>query len=390
MKIAIIDCFSGISGDMTLGALINQGVPLDYIKEEISKLGISNFEIKENKVKRHSISASKVDIEYDEPQQPERNFHSIKKIIEESRLAPNIKNKAISAFKILGEAEAHVHGTTLDKIHFHEVGAIDSIIDLVGSIIGFEYLKVAKIFTLPVPLGTGFTSTAHGNMPVPPPASLEILKEYPIIHKDSEFEMTTPTGATLLKVLSDEILPTFLHYFPEKVGYGAGSKETEKWPNLLRLITARIEEQPGVENLQVIETNIDDMNPEIYPYLMEKMFDTGARDVFMSNILMKKGRAGIKLSILADLNIVPQIEEIIFSETTSIGLRKYAVNRTILPRKEELVTLDFGEIAVKVIEYKGKKIFRPEYEECKKIARKHKKPITDVYRQIDNLNNTNE
>ncbi len=389
MKIAIIDCFAGISGDMTLGALINLGVPREYIEKEISKLGISHFEISANEVKRHSISATKVDIKFDESQQPERHFRSIKKLIEESGLSPIIKTKAISAFKILGEAEATVHGTTLEKIHFHEVGAIDSIIDLVGSIIGFEYLNVSKIFSSPVPLGTGFTSTAHGNMPVPPPASLEILKNYPIIHKDSQFEMTTPTGATLLKMLSDDILPPFLNYLPEKVGYGAGSKETEKWPNLLRLITANIEEKASVENLQIIETNIDDMNPEIYPFLMDKLFNVGARDVFLTNIIMKKGRAGIKLSVLTDSHLVPQIEEIIFLETTSIGLRKYFVDRTILPRKKEIVTFEFGKMAVKIIEYKGKKIFRPEYEECKKVSDKNKIPIIDIYRKVDNLNNTN-
>jgi len=238
MKIAIIDCFAGISGDMTLGALIDWGVPVEYIENELRKTGLTDFVIKTEKVLKHTISGVKATVEFDPAKQPERKYQSITKMISDSDFKQEIKEKSFKAFKILGEAESKIHEKSIENIYFHEVGAVDSIVDLVGSIIGFDYLGVEKIYGMPVPLGTGFNWTALGIMPVPSPAALSILKNYPVVHKNSDFEMTTPTGATLFKILVDEILPESIKYLPEKVSYGAGTKNTEKWPNLLRLITA--------------------------------------------------------------------------------------------------------------------------------------------------------
>jgi uncharacterized protein (TIGR00299 family) protein len=386
MNIAILDCFSGISGDMTLSALLDLGVPLTHINEQLAKLKLSGFHIHINKTKRHHIAATLIDISFDAKKQPERNYRTIVDLIEDSGLSTAIKEKAKKAFTILGEAEAKIHDTQLDKIHFHEVGAVDSIVDLVGSIIGFEYLQLEKVYSIPVPLGSGFTNTAHGLMPVPSPAAIEILKDYPIVQCDSGYEMTTPTGATLLKLLSSGIIPNGFNFVQERIGYGAGSKDTPLLPNLLRIITGNTNTQVGYEKLIMVETNIDDMNPEIFSFLMEQLFKLGARDVFFSSIMMKKSRPGTKLSVLTEELCLNIIEEKIISETTTLGLRKYEVSRKILPRKSTFLETKYGKIKVKEIELNEKKLFRPEYEECKKIAEKFKVALQDVYREIESFN----
>ena len=387
MKIAIIDCFAGISGDMTLGALINAGVPVKHIVTEIKKLGLSDFEIKTKTTQRHNISATKVDVFFDKKKQPDRKYLSIKQMISDSGLTENIKKKALKAFKLLGDAESKIHEKEINQIHFHEVGAVDSIVDLIGSIIGFDYLGIKKIYGFPVPLGTGFTKTEHGTMPVPSPAAIEILKNYPVLHKSSDFEMTTPTGATLLKLLVDEITPDQLNYKPISISYGSGSKQTLQWPNLLRLIIAEEKSNINEDRLVMIESNIDDLNPEIYPYVMDKILKAGAKDVFLTNIVMKKGRPGIKISVIADINLQTAIEKILFEFTTTLGIRKHIINRTVLPRASKTIKTKFGNMKVKVIEINRKKIIRPEYEECKKLADEKGINILDIYRAIESLNN---
>jgi uncharacterized protein (TIGR00299 family) protein len=385
MKIAIIDCFSGISGDMTLAALIECGVPVKYLREQLKKLKLSGYSLKINKTKRHHISACKLDVVYDMESQPERTYRSITGLIEKSLLSKNIKTKALEAFTILGQAEAKIHDSELSEIHFHEVGAVDSIIDLVGSIIGFDYLGVQKIYTIPVPLGTGFTSTEHGTIPVPSPAALEILKDYPIEHRKSHYEMTTPTGATLIRVLSDGIIPNNFVYVHEKQGYGAGSKTVKEWPNLLRIIIGNSEGNEAEEKLIMLETNIDDMNPEIYSHVFEELLQAGAKDVFLTPLIMKKGRPGIKLSVLTDEMDLKTLEEKIFFETTTIGLRKYTVERKVLPREIKTINTVYGEIKVKVIDLNGKKVVRPEYEQCLKLAKEYNMSLLDIYQEIGSL-----
>jgi uncharacterized protein (TIGR00299 family) protein len=386
MKIAIIDCFSGISGDMTLGALIDAGVPVKHIISEIKKLGLKNFEIRINKVERHHISAKKVDVIFNNKVQPERKYKSIVKMILNSDLSENTKTKSLQAFKILGDVESKIHDKNINDIHFHEVGAVDSIIDLIGSIIGFDYLGVEKIYGYPVPLGTGFTTTEHGIMPVPSPAAIEILKDYPVLNKSSDFEMTTPTGATLLKLLVDEITFEGLCYEPISISYGAGSKQTTHWPNLIRLIIGEEKSSKNEDKMLIVESNIDDMNPEIYPYTMEKILKAGAKDVFLSNIIMKKGRPGIKISVITDFSLQSNIEKILFENTTTIGIRKYQINRTVLPRTNKTIKTKFGKLKVKVIEINGNKRLHPEYEECRKLADEKGINILEIYRVVENLN----
>jgi uncharacterized protein (TIGR00299 family) protein len=385
MKLAIIDCFSGISGDMTIAALIACGVPVEYLREQLNKLNLSDYSLNVSKTSRHHIHATKVDVMYDASKQPERTYASIVKLLEESDLTGHIKTKAKDAFRILAEAEAKIHDIQVNKVHFHEVGAVDSIIDLVGSIIGFDFLGVQKILTRPVPLGTGFTKTEHGMMPVPSPAALEILKDYPIEYRQSDYEMTTPTGATLIKLLSDGIIQDNTIFIHKKHGYGAGSKKVAQWPNLLRIILAEDRVNMADESMMLLETNIDDMNPEIYTHVLEKLYQAGAKDVFLTPIIMKKGRPGIKLSVLsAEINI-KAMEEIMFLETTTIGIRKYSVNRRVLPRKIRTVDTKYGKIKVKVIDINGEEVIRPEYEQCISLSKKYKVSLLKVYQEISNL-----
>jgi len=386
MKIAVLDCFSGISGDMMLAALIDSGVPLDHLKEEIAKLGLEGFQINTTKTTKNYITASQVSISYDESLQPDRRYRNIVSLISESALATKVKENALAAFRLLGEAEARIHGQDLEDVHFHELGAIDSIIDLVGVFIGFDYLKPERVYTYPVPMGTGFTKTAHGTMPVPAPAALEVLKGYPVQNRESDFELTTPTGATIVRVLSNGILPNNFEFTPEKVGYGAGSKDIAAWPNILRLILAESRVSVSRQPLIIVETNIDDMNPEIYPYLAEKLFAINVNDVYFTPVMMKKGRTGTLISVLTEEILLNEVKNILFSETTTLGIRQYKVERDILPRSEELIETRFGKLLAKTLIYQGRKIYRPEYEECLKLARAKNLTLLDIYREIDALN----
>jgi uncharacterized protein (TIGR00299 family) protein len=386
MKIAWIDCFAGISGDMTLGSLIDCGVPLKYIRQEIKKLGLTGYSIDVSETVKSHITAKQVNIVFDVSEQPDRKYLAIKSMLEESKLSPKSKDKALKAFEILGKAEAAVHGIPLNEVHFHEIGAIDSIIDLVGSIIGFEYLEIDKIFSSPVPLGTGFAETEHGRMPVPSPAALEVLAGYPVIHRDSGYEMTTPTGATLIRVLSEGLLPEKFTYSVKKTGYGSGTRITDKWPNVLRLIIGEHNKSETPKQLFVLETNIDDLNPEIYPYLIERLLSAQVKDVYLTPVIMKKGRPGTKLTVLVDESGIAETEKIIFTETSTIGIRRYPVDRTTLIRQTRHLKTRFGQMVVKVISRDGEEVIHAEYEECRRIAREKGINLIDVYRELDAMN----
>jgi uncharacterized protein (TIGR00299 family) protein len=386
MRIAFIECFAGISGDMTLGALLDWGVPVDYLKSEIDKMDISDYRLICKREKRHHLTGTKVNITFDVNKQPDRKYQAIKSLIEKSSLNDRIKKNAVKAFRMLGEAEAKIHDASLNTIHFHEVGAIDSIIDLVGSIICFDYLNVEKVYTTPVPLGSGFTKAAHGNMPVPSPAALEILKDYTVHYKDANYEMTTPTGATLIKLLSDGIMPDGMNYKLEKCGYGVGSYQSDLWPNLLRISTGTLSMAKDEEQLTVIETNIDDMNPELLAHACELLVELGVNDVFITPVMMKKGRHGFLLTVLAADDLVSSVEQLVFRETTTIGIRKYQVKRTILPRGVKRIHTKFGDMEVKYVTLNGSDQLRPEYEKCKEISHRYNVSLREVYREIERSN----
>jgi uncharacterized protein (TIGR00299 family) protein len=378
MTTAYFDCFSGISGDMTLGALVDAGVAIEVLRAELEKLNLPGYEITALKVMRSGISATKVHVCLDEKEQPSRHLADIKKLIETSALSSSIKQKSMQIFERLARAEAVVHGTTPDKVHFHEVGAIDAIVDIVGSVIGLELLGIMNIIGSPVNLGSGTIKTAHGTLPVPAPATAELLKGIPSYGSSIPFELTTPTGAVLLGTLASSFGP-----MPQmrinRTAHGAGGREIPDRPNVLRLIigepVAAYEEDTSI----VIETNIDDMNPQVYDYLIEKLMKQGAQDVYLTPIIMKKGRPAVLLSVLADKAKTEVVLDTIFRETTSIGVRIREVVRKKLTREIKEVDTLYGKIRVKISK-RGDEILTatPEYEDCRKIAEEKKIPLKQV------------
>ncbi|KGG79869.1 hypothetical protein Y919_09510 [Caloranaerobacter azorensis H53214] len=395
MKILYYDCFSGISGDMNLGAMIDLGVDKEYLINELSKLNLdSEYEIRIRRENKKGIDGTKVDVilknKYDHSHNhthshTHRNLKDIEDIINSSSLNENVKKLSIDMFIKIAQAEAKVHGKSLYEVHFHEVGAVDSIVDIVGAAICIDYLKVDKIMASHVQVGGGFVNCAHGLIPVPAPATVEILKGIPIKSGIVPFETTTPTGAAILAVNVDEFTDE-MNFTIEKIGYGIGSRDL-KIPNVLRVYIARENEKKieyDLHNKQyILETNIDDMNPEIYSYIEKKLFDKGALDVFRTPIIMKKGRMAVKLSVLVNEKDIKAIQEVIFRETTSIGIRKYEVEKIMLERDFSKISTNYGEVTVKNSYYKGERIkSKPEYEDCRRLAEENNVPIGEIYREV--------
>jgi uncharacterized protein (TIGR00299 family) protein len=378
MTIAYFDCFSGISGDMTLGALVDAGVSIDALRSELSKLNLPGYRITAEKVTRSGIAATKVNVNLDEKKQPVRHLSDIRTIIESSLLSQAVKQKSIRIFVRLAEAEAKVHGTTPDKIHFHEVGAIDAIVDIVGSIIGLELLDISEAVCSPINLGSGAIRSAHGTLPVPSPAASELLKGIPVYSSSILFELTTPTGAAIISTLSSSFGP-LPRIKIDRIAYGAGNKDFPDQPNVLRLFlgepVAAYEEDSSV----VIETNIDDMNPQAYDYIIEKLMKQGAQDVYLTPIIMKKGRPAVLLSVLTDKARSETVLDTIFRETTSIGVRIQEVGRKKLSREIREVETVYGAVHVKVSK-RGDEVLTvtPEYEDCRKIAEEKQVPLKTV------------
>ena len=377
MKTAYFDCMFGVSGDMILGALTACGVPIDVLINELGKLGVDGFKLEEKKVIRSGISAVHVDVQT-EHQHEHRHLRQIKDIIGSSSLSDKIKDNSIRIFTRLAEAEATVHGTSPEKIHFHEVGALDAIIDVVGSCIGLDYLQVDRVVSSSLSFGSGTVTCAHGVMPVPVPAVVELTKGIPVVRTTRKGELTTPTGAAVVTTLASSY--GFLENFvSDASGYGAGSRESEEHPNVLRITIGKTTHPAQEDHSVLIETNIDNMNPEIFGYLSDMLLKAGAKDVFMIPIYMKKGRPGTLLSILTDESLKETILSIIFSETTTLGVRISRVSRKILKRESRTIETEFGPVLVKVANVNGAERFAPEYDECVRIAREKRIPLVTVY-----------
>jgi len=378
MTLAYFDCFSGISGDMTLGSLVDAGVPIEHLRSELTKLNLAGYEISAEKVTRSGLAATKVNVVLEKKDQPARRLPDITKIIESSSLSPAIKQKSVAIFQRLAGVEAKVHNTTIDHVHFHEVGAVDAIVDIVGSVIGMEHLGLTNIIASPLNVGSGSVQTSHGRLPVPAPATVELLKGVPLYSSSPEFELTTPTGAAIISTMASSFGP-FPRMRTDRIAYGAGDKDFPGRPNVLRLFigdpVAVYEEDTSV----VIETNIDDMNPQVYDYLIEKLMKQGAHDAYLTPIIMKKGRPAILLSVLTDNAKSDSMLDIIFRETTSIGVRIQEVGRRKLSREIEAVDTIYGNIKVKVSR-RGKEVLTvaPEYEDCKKLAEETQAPLKTV------------
>ena len=380
MKIAYFDCFSGISGDMILGALIDAGLDIQDIESELAKLKISGYKLKTQRVVKKGISGTKFIVEIIE-QNIERKLKDIVEIVDQSDLSEDIKDLSKKIFKELATVEAKIHNKNIEEIHFHEIGGLDSIIDIIGSVIGIKKLGIEAIYSSKIHIGTGFIKCQHGLIPVPAPATLELLKGVSIFSMGIDAELTTPTGAAILKTLSRSFggMPEMK---VKKIGYGAGSRELEI-PNLLRVYMGETSEREyEKDEVILIETNIDNMNPEFFGYISEMLLTQGVLDIFMTPIFMKKNRPATMLSVLTTSDKLDKILSTIFTETTTLGVRIHRLERRKLTREIIKVKTRFGEIKVKV----GKvgemiKNIAPEYEGCKKIAVKQKIPLRDVYEE---------
>lgn len=388
MRVLYYDCFSGISGDMNLGALLDLGVDEAYLKQELSKLFLDHrFTLEIQKASKKGISGTKVNVKLTPSwhvsahHHEHRTFKEIEAIINNSTLANPIKERSLKMFWEVAVAEGKIHGKEPLDVGFHEVGAIDSIVDIVGSSICLEVLKIDKIIASKIELGGGFVQCEHGTLPVPAPATLEILKNVPVTLGHVPFETTTPTGAAIIKANVDvyEEKPSFVI---EKIGYGIGHKEFSI-PNVLRVLLGQEESIASVPEEIVLETNIDDMSPEILAYVQERLFDAGAKDVYTTAITTKKNRLGVKLSVLVSAENEAKAIETIFAESSSIGLRRSTVQKIALDREMKMVSTPYGAIPVKCAFLHGKIVkYKAEYEECKKAALKHHISIATVYESV--------
>jgi uncharacterized protein (TIGR00299 family) protein len=379
-----IDCQAGIAGDMTVAALIDLGLPIEYLREELARLQLpsSSYTITSELVKRQGIAARSFTVQ-EGAHQPHRNYQDIVAIIELSRLADAVKARVSKVFARLAEAEAKVHGVETNQVHFHEVGGIDSIVDIVGTAIGLEYFSVNGIYASAVPLGSGFVETAHGRLPVPAPATAELLRGVPVHGDIGPGERVTPTGAAILAALGKGFgkVPAMTI---KAVGYGAGRHDFKELPNVVRLVLGENTVTGHTEQVFVLETQIDDMSPEIFGYLMERLLDQGALDVTFSPLQMKKNRPGTLLSILATPEKLDLLVSLILQESTAIGVRYYPVERYILPRLTVMRDTSLGPVQVKVVEKpSGEKRFIPEFEECRRVALERDIPLLEVFRTIE-------
>lgn len=378
MKIAYFDCFSGVSGDMILGALLDAGLDIRELESELDKLKISGYKIKAEKTARKGISGTKFSVDVIE-QNVSRKLKDIVEIVDQSDLNDDIKDLSKKTFEELAMVEAKIHGKSIEEIHLHEVAGIDSIIDVVGSLIGIKKLGIEAIYSSKVHVGTGFLECRHGVLPVPAPATLAMLRGIPIYSRGIEAELATPTGVCVLKTLSQSfgIMPEMK---VEKVGYGAGSRELEI-PNLLRVYLGETDEDEyEKDEVILIETNIDDMNPELLAYASEILLKQGVLDVFMTPIFMKKNRPGTMLSVLTTRDKLDEVLLTFFTEVTTLGVRIHRLERKKLSRKVISVKTRFGEVKVKIGKIGNQiKNIAPEYESCREIAVKQGIPLKDVY-----------
>ena len=385
---AYFDCFSGISGDMTLGALIDLGVPSGWLQDELTRLPLKGFQLAVTPVVRSGISANRVNVEVHDTEKS-RDFKEIKSLLENGPLSETVKSNSLNIFEKIARAEAGIHGCAPEEVHFHELGGIDAIVDIVGTALCLEKLGINKITASKLPLGSGFVDCQHGKLPIPAPATIEILKDVPVYGTEASNELVTPTGAAIIACLADYFGP-----LPEmsvkKTGYGAGQRELPDRPNLLRIITGtpvdpKIDLKGSLQTDQILilETCIDDMNPELFGFLMERIFEDGALDVYWIPVHMKKNRPGTMVQVLCKEDRKDNLIRRLLAETTSLGIRYYHAHRQLLARDQLTITTSLGEIRVKRIkDPEGSTRLIPEYEACKKIALQKKIPLRVVYDTI--------
>ena len=379
---AFFDCFAGLSGDMTLGALIDLGIEVADLQKLPALLGLADANLTTRRVTREHLTGVQVAV-HGPDSQPPRSYKEICLLISQAPLARGVKDLSLEMFRLLGEAEARIHGQPLNSVHFHELGALDTILDVVGVAWGVEQLGITRVFCSPLPLGWGMIAAAHGRLPNPAPATLELLKGLPVYGTDLPGELITPTGAVILKALKAECQPC-PPLTLERIGYGAGSRDLPGHPNLLRLYLGQpLTELPGLrEKVLVLETHIDDMNPELYEPLMAVLFAAGALDVALSPIQMKKNRPGMRLTVIAPPAAREALLMRLFTDSTTLGVRLLEVERVAARRWQETIDTPYGPLPVKVTEYGGRRRLLPEYEACRQMAEEHGLPLIEVYRLV--------
>ena len=392
MKLAYFDCFSGISGDMTLGAVVDAGCAVEHLRADLRGLRVPGWELTAEKVWKNGMAATQVKV-VTEDQSKHRSLSAILEILQKSQLAPTVRERAAAIFQKLGEAEARVHDVPIEKIHFHEVGAVDAIIDIVGACIGFHELGIERFACSALNVGGGTAKMAHGILPVPAPATANLLQGKPTYSNGVQKELVTPTGAAIVATLCDSFGPQPAMSV-SAIGYGAGTADLEGQPNVVRIMVGdelRVGkgETKGTvaeawatgfdEEIAVIEANLDDMNPQIYGYFLEKGLAAGALDVYTTPVQMKKNRPGTLLTVLCKPQDTNSLMTLIFAETTTFGVRTYRAQRRVLPREWMSVATDFGDVRIKVSRVDGRILHvAPEFEDCKRLAAEKDVPLQSV------------
>ena len=378
MKTLYFDCFAGASGDMILGAMVAAGVDPNYLREQLSLLRVDGFSVNFENVNRSGLSATYARVET-APEHKHRHLSDIKQIIEASDLSPNVKQLAIKIFTRLAEAEARVHNEPVDHVHFHEVGALDAIVDVVGAAICFDYLRLDRFVCSPLHVGSGMVQMAHGRFPVPPPAVAELLKGVPFYSTDIKGELLTPTGAAIITTVCSDYGP-IPQMRTKSMGYGAGTREYPDFPNVLRVLVGETgADQPTDERLWMLETNLDDASPQIIGHVMDRVLELGALDCFFTAVQMKKNRPGVLLSVLCGPDEKEAVMKLLFMETTTLGVRSYEVLRRALQRSVVQVETQYGQIDVKVAHLDGRVVNEmPEFEQCRAAAAKSNVPLKVV------------
>ena len=386
MKIAYLDCFSGISGDMFLGALLDAGLNFDALREALGTLPLEGYTLEMRREERGNLFGTFFKVKVQKEIQTHRGLKDIAKVIQAGGLSKDVQNRSIQIFTAIAREEGKIHNRPPEEIHFHEVGAVDSIVDIVGSVFGVEYLGIGSISASSLPLGSGFAETQHGRIPIPAPATIALLQGIPVYHSGLEHELVTPTGAALVKELATSFgsMPAMT---VEKVGYGAGSRNLPDRPNLLRIIIGHDQTAAQVETVVTLEANLDDANPEWLGFLMGRLFEAGALDVIFCPVQMKKNRPGILIQVMGKPEQKDLLMNILFGESTTLGIRFQYTQRKVLQRSEAEIDSPWGKMRVKkVVRPDGSSYVLPEYEACRRIAREHKLPIKEIYYWVASLN----
>ncbi len=385
MKIAYLDCFSGISGDMFLGALLDAGLPFEELKHRLKTIPLDGYRLDIKREARHQIFGTRLTVRSEGKEQAPRNLEAIREIIQRGKLSSSVKDKSVEIFELIAEVEGKVHDRQPEEVHFHEVGAVDSIIDIVGTIYGIEFLEISSLFVSPIPLGSGFAETSRGRIPIPAPATIELLKGVPVFHSGIQHEMVTPTGAALVKGLASSFGP-MPPMVVQNVGYGAGKRDLPDRPNLLRILIGDQQSEQEVETVVALETNLDDTSPEWLGYLMDRLFEAGALDVVFCPVQMKKNRPGVQIQVMGRPDQRDTLMEILFRESATLGIRFQYTQRKVMKRSTVEVDSPWGRIQVKkVMNMDGSHFFQPEYEVCRELALKNDRPLREIYSWIMGL-----